>query len=197
MSDKKILLMLYPNCISFETMLAVEILGERYSVEVITTDNKIHTDASGLLIKPHLSFEKVQIDNYVALLIPGGNPDAIIGQTQVQHLIRKFHTARLIVAGICAGVLVLADSGILKGHKITHNYLAKYASEEVVKLTTNFWNGTDYEDSLCVVSGNIVTAMPNGYIEFATTLAEKLGIHSVERAKQMNRYYKGFPIDNL
>ena len=59
MSDKKILLMLYPGCISFETMLAVEILGRSYSVDAVTTNNQNHMDASGLQIVPQLPFEEV------------------------------------------------------------------------------------------------------------------------------------------
>lgn len=191
MSAKKILLMLYPSCISFETMLAVEVLGEKYSVDVVTTNDELHTDASGLQIRPQCSFKDIHISDYAALLVPGGNPDTIIGDTRVQLLIQAFYEAELVVAGICAGVLVLADSGILQGHKVTHNYTAKYAPKEVVEFTSAFWKGINYEDLLCIESGNVITAMPNGYVDFATRLGEKLGVYSAEGAEKMNRYYKG------
>ena len=196
MSSQRILVMLYPGCISFEIMLAIEILGTEFPIDVVTTNNDIHTDRSGLQIKPQLLFEEILVKNYAALIIPGGNPDVIIGQTPVQELIQAFHTSGSIVAGICAGVLVLADSGILQEQKITHNYTPKYAPQKIVELTAQFWQNTLYEDALCVTSETIITALPNGYIDFATQLGEKLGVYSTEQAKQMNRYYKGFSLDS-
>ena len=192
--SKKVLLMLYPGCISFETMLAVEILGQAFPVEVVTTNDAIHTDASGLKLDPHLSFEDVQLENYVALLVPGGNPDGIVGEAAVQELVSKAHARGLVVGGICAGVVVLADSGILRGHQVTHNYTTQYAPEEVVEFTARFWEKSEYIALPCVESGNIITAMPNGYVDFATTLARKLGVYSSEHAEKMNQYYKGQPL---
>ncbi|MEM7735257.1 MAG: DJ-1/PfpI family protein [Deinococcota bacterium] len=189
MSDKKVLLLLYPHCISFEAMLAVEILGQKYCVEVVTLDGELHTDASGLQIKPQIAFDGIQTDDYVALIVPGGNPDGIIGEARVQHLIHRFYSAQLILAGICAGVLVLADSGVLRGHDVTHNYTERCAPKNVVELTSRFWEGSRYKDSLCLESGNIITALPNGYVDFATTLAERLGVYSAEQAVRMNQYY--------
>ena len=194
MSDKKILLLLYPACISFETMLAVEVLGQAFPVEVVTTNNEVHTDASGLKLEPHLTFAELQLDDYAALLVPGGNPDGIVGDARVQQLVCETHTKGIVIGGICAGVVVLADSGILRGQTITHNYTEKYAPKEVVEFTLRFWESTEYVDTLCVESGGIVTAMPNGYIDFATTLAQKLGVYSAEQAERMNRYYKGLPL---
>ena len=191
--SKKVLLMLYPGCISFETMLAVEILGQTFPVEVVTTNDAVHTDASGLKLEPHVSFDDVQLENYVALLVPGGNPDGIIGEAAVQELVLKAHATGLVIGGICAGAIVLADSGILRGHQVTHNYTAKYAPEEVVEFTARFWEKSEYIDLPCVESDNIVTAMPNAYVDFATTLAQKLGVYSSEQAQKMNHYYKGQP----
>ena len=195
--SKKVLLMLYPGCISFETMLAVEILGQTSPVEVVTSSNSVHTDASGLKLEPHLAFDDINLENYVTLLVPGGNPDSIVGKANVQQLISEAHAMGLVIGGICAGVLVLADSGILQGHIVTHNYTDKYAPKEVVEYTAKFWEGSDYIDMPCVESKNIVTALPNAYVDFATTLAQRLGIYSSERAERMNRYYKGQPYVGL
>lgn len=195
--SKKVLLMLYPGCISFETMLAVEILGQTFLVEVVTSNDAVHTDASGLKLEPHLPFDDIHLKNYVALLVPGGNPDSIVGKADIQQLISEAYTMGLVIGGICAGVLVLADSGILQGHRITHNYTAKYAPKEVVEYTSKFWGNSDYIDMPCLESRNVVTALPNAYVDFATTLAQKLGVYSPERAERMNRYYKGQPYDGL
>lgn len=190
-THQKILLLLYPGSISFETMLAVEILGKNFPVDIVTSNDEIHTDQSGLKIAPHLNFDAVEIERYAALLVPGGNPDAIIGLKSIQQLIQRFDQMERVIGGICAGVLVLADSGILRGHAVTHNYTPKYAPDKVVELTNRFWNGIAYTEALAVTSGRIVTAMPNGYIDFATQLALLLGVCSKEQAARMNRYYRG------
>jgi hypothetical protein len=39
--------------------------------------------------------------------------------------------------------------------------------------------------------------MPNGYVNFAVKLAQKLGVYSPERAERMNRYYKGHQYDDV
>lgn len=92
---------------------------------------------------------------------------------------------------------MLADSGILKEHEVTHNYTQKYAPQKVVELTAKFWEGVHHRDCLCVESEMVIAALPNGYIDFATTLAQKLGVHSAERAEQMNRYYKGHHLNGI
>ena len=108
----------------------------------------------------HLSFNDVQLENYVALLVPGGSPDSIIGKAAVQELVSKAHAMELVIGGICAGVVILADSGILQGHQVTHNYTTKYAPKEVVEFTARFWEKSEYIALLCVESENIITAMP-------------------------------------
>jgi len=191
MNPKKILLLLYPNCISFETMLAIDILSQQFQTDVITPNNEVHKDASGLSIMTNLDFEDIQLRHYAALLIPGGNPDEIVGLSKIRTLIQKAHQADLIIGGICAGVLVLADSGILKGQTISHNYTEQFSPKEIVDFTSHFWESTTYSSELCTKSNKIITARPNGFIDFAMMLAHSLGLYSAEHTKKMLAYYKG------
>ena len=97
-----------------------------------------------------------------------------MGSDQIASFIQKAHESSLVIGGICAGVLVLARAGILKGVKITHNYTEKYAPESSVQLTRPYWEGAIYEESLVQVDKRIVTAMPNGYVDFGLAVAEAL-----------------------
>lgn len=90
MSDKKVLLLLYPDCVSFEAMLTIEILGQTYPVDVITSNDERHTDTSGLQIQPQFAFEKVAIDDYVALIVPGVIPMQLLAIHEYNSLFKRF-----------------------------------------------------------------------------------------------------------
>lgn len=187
---KKILAMLYPGCISFEIMLAIEVLGQKYPVDCVSTDDNPHIDSSNLHILNTIQFSDVNPDDYVAILVPGGNPDIIMDDSRVDDLIRMFHKKKRIIGGMCAGVLVLAKTGILNGSEITHNYTLKYAPPEIVNATESFWTGTIYRDQNCVADGHIITAMPFGFIDFAIKLARILDVFDGKQAEFMRSYYR-------
>ena len=187
---KKTLVLLYPGAISYEVMFAINLLGEFGRVDIVTPENLDHLDTSGLKICPTVQFEDVCIRDYEALLVPGGNPDSIMDSNQIASLIRKAHESLLVVGGICAGVLVLARAGILKGATITHNYTEKYAPEPLVQTTRPYWDGSFYEESLVQVNKLIITAMPNGYIEFGLAVAEALKVIDTKQKQSILNYHK-------
>ena len=88
---KRTLVLLYPGAISYEVMYAIECLGAYGKVDITTPENHNHTDSSGLRICPTVNFEDVCITDYQALLIPGGNPDSIMGSDQIASFIQKAH----------------------------------------------------------------------------------------------------------
>ena len=61
----------------------------------------------------------------------------------------------------------------------------------MVEFTKHFWTDTVYQEGLCVQSGNIITAMPNGTVEFAVALATMLDVLPADKAEGAKRYYKG------
>ena len=97
---------------------------------------------------------------------------------------------RICPTVICAGVLVLARAGILKGVKITHNYTEKYAPDSSVQLTRPYWEGAIYEESLVQVDKRIVTAMPNGYVDFGLAVAEALALLDRKQKQFILSYHK-------
>ncbi|CAH1588962.1 DJ-1/PfpI family protein [Vibrio rotiferianus] len=187
---KRTLVLLYPGAISYEVMYAIECLGAYGRVDITTPENHNHTDSSGLRICPTVNFEDICITDYQALLIPGGNPDSIMGRDPIASFIQKAYESSLVIGGICAGVLVLARAGILKGVKITHNYTEKYAPESSVLLTRPYWEGAIYEESLVQVDKRIVTAMPNGYVDFGLAVAEALELLDRKQKQFILNYHK-------
>lgn len=185
------LLMLYPGCISFETMLAVQLLGRKLELKTATPGGETHVDESGMKICADFSYKDALEHKFHTILVPGGDPEEIMGLKVVDEIILAAVANGVVVAGICAGVLVLAKTGILKGRKITHNYGEKYAPAEIVDFAAKYWNDCNYFDLPVVVDQNVVTALPFAHIDFATKVAELSGCLGNAEAGFLNNYYKG------
>jgi putative intracellular protease/amidase len=88
--------------------------------------------------------------------------EALIG------ILKGANEASATFGAICAGPLLLARAGLLKGRRFTHGYGAN--------STLPYWKDGIYEDQLTVVDGNIVTAKPQAYIDFAVELLYAAGL---------------------
>ena len=65
--------------------------------------------------------EEVAVDDYDALLIPGGvgNPDQLRGDENAVHFVREFAESGKPMAVICHGPWVLVESGVARGRTLT------------------------------------------------------------------------------
>jgi protease I len=65
--------------------------------------------------------EEVSVDDYDALLIPGGvgNPDQLRGDENAVGFVREFAASKKPMAVICHGPWVLIDAGVARGRKLT------------------------------------------------------------------------------
>ncbi|HSV42452.1 MAG TPA: DJ-1/PfpI family protein, partial [Methanomassiliicoccales archaeon] len=74
-------------------------------------------------------------------------------------------------AAICGGPTHLAQAGVLKGKRFTTTVFKEHEA---------LFDGATYVDENVVVDGNIVTAWPNAYVDFAFQLADMLHIFKDE-----------------
>src|ERR1041385_1553493 len=72
-------------------------------------------------VKVDRMVEEVSVDDYDALLIPGGvgNPDQLRGDENAVNLVRSFAKAKKPIAVICHGPWMLVESGVVRGRKVT------------------------------------------------------------------------------
>jgi len=197
---KPTLLLLYPDCITFEVMLTLELLHHHTELTVASPDGAEVTDSSGLLVHPQQSYDEVKPEHFGLVLVPGGDPRAIMNDARVDKILQIADAQDTPIGGISAGVLVLAKSGILQGRYVVHSYRTPFASEEVEAFTAPYWEGARVlpePERTVVRDGNVVTALANGFVDFALEITQLLGIHTLERATLLGRHFRGAFIPGL
>ena len=108
-------------------------------------------DDPGRTIKPDLTIAEARVQDYDALILPGGviNPDALRTNRFAVELVRAFVGARKPVAAICHGPWLLVEAGVLKGRSATG----------WKSIRTDMRNaGADLSDERVVSDGLVITA---------------------------------------
>ena len=74
----------------------------------------------GLTVKSDLAFDKVEITNFDALLIPGGwAPDYLRRLPKVLDFVKHMNDNKKVIGQICHAGWVLASANVLKGVNVT------------------------------------------------------------------------------
>jgi protease I len=122
-----------------------------YKVDVVGPRAKVtYNGERGLIIESDLSPKDVNIDDYVAIIIPGGRaPDRMRTNKGLVNLAKEVSQKGKIIATICHGPQLLIEAGIMQGKKATC----------YVSVSTDLKNaGGIYLDKSVVVDGNLVTS---------------------------------------
>ena len=109
-----------------------------------------HFDPAGTT-KVDKTVEEISVDDYDALLIPGGvgNPDQLRGDENAVDFVREFAASGKPMAIICHGPWVLIDAGVARGRTLT----------SWPTVGTDLRNaGADWVDKEVVVDDGIVTS---------------------------------------
>jgi putative intracellular protease/amidase len=184
----KSLAILYPNCISFEILLACEILNNKFPVDVATPDGSDHIASNGLTIKSNLSFKTVNPTDYKTILVPGGDPAAVINNQSLKEILQKAYSNKSIIGAICAGPVLLEQAGLLNQRKIAHGYAGP---QKDWLLNKGYFKNTLLTDEPIIVDQQIVTARPEAYIDFAIEIGVLAGCVKPDQSDSIKRYYKG------
>ena len=181
--------LLYPGCIFFEVALAMETLAPHLHLRIVTPEGKPHRASNGAVMAADGDLAMLEADVVQAVLIPGGDPWSLLRPTLAPGpALRRQAEAGAIVAGICAGNLVMAASGLLRGRRGTHNYTPEYAPPENVAATAAFWSGMQFERANVVEDGNLITAQPWAYRQYAAALGRRLGVLTEAEASGLENY---------
>jgi len=124
---------------------------EGYEVDVVAPKaNETYMGKHGIPIRSNLSPKEVNVDEYDALIIPGGRaPDRMRINEGLVNIVKEFNEKGKIIAAICHGPQMLIEADVLRGKKATC----------WKSVTTDLQNaGATFIDAPTVVDGNIVTS---------------------------------------
>jgi len=115
-----------------------------------------------------LSFDKVDVGSYDAVLILGGRaPEYLRNDKRLLHIVREFDAQQKWIFAICHGIQVLAAAGVTKGKRITCYEHVRFEVEQA---------GGTFVDQQAVRDGRLVTGQtwqshPEFYREIFACLA--------------------------
>jgi protease I len=119
-------------------------------------------------ITPDLTLDQVDIDDYDALLLPGGvgNPDKMRMEDKAVDIVEEFMDEGKIVAAICHAPWLLVEADVVDGRRMT----------SWPSVRTDLENaGADVVDEEVVIDGNLITSRNPGDIPaFNRALIEAL-----------------------
>ena len=148
-----------------------EILQKRGAEVVLASLKKdpiqatVHDDP-GKTIRPDLTIDEVNPDDFDALILPGGvrNPDQLRSHANVIALIRTFDEQEKPIAAICHGPWLLVEADLVDGRTVT----------SWPSIRTDLRNaGANVIDQPAVTDGNIVTSRnPNDVEAFTNALID-------------------------
>jgi protease I len=155
-SDARVLIVATDGFEEWELFGPREILQKRGAEVVLaslSTDPiqaTVH-DKPGKTIKPDLTIDGVNVDDFDALILPGGvrNPDQLRLHGNVIALVRLFAEQEKPVGAICHGPWLLVEADLLRDRTAT----------SWPSIRTDLRNaGANVVDEAAVTDGNIVTS---------------------------------------
>lgn len=111
----------------------------------------------GRSITPDTTVDKVDTDDFDALVLPGGvgNPDKLRVNDDAVRIVQDMFDDGKTVAAICHGPWLLAEADVIDGKRVT----------SWPSIRTDLANaGADVEDAEVVVDGNLITSRKPGDI---------------------------------
>jgi protease I len=155
-SDAKVLIIASDGFEESELFGPREILlGQGADVVLAAPDLKpiqatVHDDP-GRTIRPDLTIDQARIEDFDALIVPGGvrNPDHLRTNEAAVALVRAFAEENKPLAAICHGPWLLVEADVLRGRTVTC----------WPSIRTDLRNaGANVIDEAAVTDGNIVTS---------------------------------------
>jgi protease I len=164
--DSRILIVATDGFEEWELFGPREILQKR-GAEVVLASLKrdpiqatVHDDP-GKTIRPDLTVDEANADDFDALILPGGvrNPDTLRLHGNVIELIKAFDRQGKPIGAICHGPWLLVEADLLRGRRAT----------SWPSIRTDLKNaGAKVVDEAAVTDGNIVTSRKPDDVEAFT-----------------------------
>jgi len=142
-----------------------------YDVKAVGSEAKREfTGKFGFPMESDLSPNQVDLDEVVAVIIPGGfAPDKMRQNKAMVNLVKKAFNACKVIAAICHGGWMLVEADICKGKDVTG----------FIAIATDLKNaGGNYIDKEVVVDDNLITSrIPSDLPAFCRAALELVKVY--------------------
>lgn len=157
----KDVLIVYDACCLYEIVILNYFMSfAKCDVLFCSLDGQPVRTMEGYSVNVDTSLCQVDKEQIRSFIVPGGKISHI-NTPEVRSCLQALKKQNVLIAGICAGVDLLDDAGILNGIRSTHS-----------------------SDDDMVSDQNIVTARANAYVDFAIQVAKELDLFESEQDLQ-------------
>lgn len=166
---KKVMILIADLFDEQELLYPYHRLREDFEVHLVGKEKEaIYESKSGLKFKSTHKVGEVNVDDYEALVIPGGySPDHMRRVEGMVDIVKGFDKQKKPIAAICHAGWMLASAVDLKGKKVTSFPSIKDDMKNA---------GAQWVDEEVVVDENIITSRnPNDLPAFMKAILEKIG----------------------
>ncbi|ASM74669.1 MULTISPECIES: type 1 glutamine amidotransferase domain-containing protein [Roseobacteraceae] len=173
MTDAKILIMATNGFEQSELQTPLKELRDAgATVDIATPDGKAikgwNESDWGESVEADLKISDVDVDDYICLVLPGGqiNPDILRTDEKAVHTVRDFVAKDKIVAAICHAPWLLIEAGVVKGREMTSYH----------SIRTDLKNaGANVVDKEVAISNGIITSRsPEDLPAFVAKIIEEV-----------------------
>ncbi len=176
---KKLALLVYPEFSLQEVMNLARLFRWDFDVctEVISTGTAPVKSEEGIAVLPQKTTDEFRKEDYLCLVLPGCSDFTEVARDKkLIAFLESFRgDADFPIGAICAGPVLLARAGLLKGKKFTSSiYMDLFDF-------CAFLERDNFVMAPLVVSGNIVTAGGSNFNGFAVAMARQLGLECPDR----------------
>lgn len=126
-------------------------------VILCSMDGKPIRTMEGYLVNVDMALKEIDKKQIRSFIVPGGNISSINNE-EIRIILQELKEKNILIAGICAGVDLLDDAGILQDLKSTHSV-----------------------DCDLMNDGKVITARANAYVDFAIEVAKELDLFTSEQ----------------
>ena len=153
----KDVILLYDDCCIYEIVILNYFMKlTKCEMMLCSVQDRTIRAMEGYSIHCDISIDELDCSAVRSFIVPGGDI-ANIDNKNVLDMLKILNDKKAIIAGICAGVDILDKAGILRSISSTHS--------------SNFD---------CVSDGNVITARPNAYVDFAIEVGKALDLFEDE-----------------
>ncbi len=131
---------------------------EGFDVRSAAPENKTYQGKGGMRFKPDWEFSDIKMEEFDAVVIPGGYaPDRWRRDNDIIDFVKRHHDNGKLIASICHGPWLLISAGLVKGRRITAFHAIK---DDLINAGADYTGSDMEEDGQILTSTNPSTMLP-------------------------------------